>query len=477
MLNEATDSLVKANTPEPFSRSRTSNWVARTGGLPPYIQHVAHDLIEKRGKSESEAIQMAIGIVRNWASGQGKVDANTRAAAAKAVADFEAKRSAAKAGGAAKKLSESRRLATRGPSLADKVALRSAAKARLRAIEDAFGAQMMSMLMEAAAAQPAAWAPELKRTASGGSEIERHEVHDGGQHVGYISARPGYGPGNSRPTRYSAKAINGRMVSEMVDSKAKALDGLKKHLEEAPARVSAHRNGRFLVANPDSYSGPTTMTEYPSQSSARYAAGLPEQPTSVEQKAQVVALGEMVSFDVRTLDLLGELEDEWRPLLEQSGDGKDSEPDGDADDLPFSAGDRVNYQHPTAGRVKARVVKVTSRHVHVSSPDPRVAPARMTHREAKSKLSVTSKALREGLLGSLLDSEGLRESALRAKERKALPDSAFVYPDKREYPIDTRARAIAALARAADPANKGALSTVQAAVYAKYPDLKPAKGK
>lgn len=36
-LSEAADSLAKASTPEPFSRSRTSNWVARGGGLPPYI--------------------------------------------------------------------------------------------------------------------------------------------------------------------------------------------------------------------------------------------------------------------------------------------------------------------------------------------------------------------------------------------------------------------------------------------------------
>jgi murein L,D-transpeptidase YcbB/YkuD len=85
----AKDSLAKASTPEPFSSSRTSNWVARGGGLPAYIQHIAHDLMEKRGKSESNAIQMAIGIVKNWASGKGNVDANTRAAAAKALAEWE----------------------------------------------------------------------------------------------------------------------------------------------------------------------------------------------------------------------------------------------------------------------------------------------------------------------------------------------------------------------------------------------------
>jgi hypothetical protein len=90
LVQEAADSMVKASTPEPFSRSKTSNWVARGGGLPAYIQHVAHDLVEKRGKTESEAIGMAVGIIKRWARGGGNVDANTRAAAAKALAEWEA---------------------------------------------------------------------------------------------------------------------------------------------------------------------------------------------------------------------------------------------------------------------------------------------------------------------------------------------------------------------------------------------------
>lgn len=58
--------------------------------------------MEKRGKTESEAIQMAIGIVKRWARGGGNVDANTRAAAAKAVAQWEALKAKAHAKSAAK---------------------------------------------------------------------------------------------------------------------------------------------------------------------------------------------------------------------------------------------------------------------------------------------------------------------------------------------------------------------------------------
>jgi rubrerythrin len=62
--------------------------------------------VEKRGKSVSNAIQMAIGIVKNWASGKGNVDSNTRAAAAKAVAQWTALKAKNKARKGAKKLAE-----------------------------------------------------------------------------------------------------------------------------------------------------------------------------------------------------------------------------------------------------------------------------------------------------------------------------------------------------------------------------------
>lgn len=102
IIAEAVDSLAKAHTPEPFSTSKTSNWVARNGGLPPYIQHVAHGLVES-GKTTSEAIQMAVGIVKRWAAGGGKVDAGTRAAAALAVRQWEQLKAENAAKGAAGK--------------------------------------------------------------------------------------------------------------------------------------------------------------------------------------------------------------------------------------------------------------------------------------------------------------------------------------------------------------------------------------
>lgn len=61
---------------------------------------------------------------------------------------------------------------------------------------------------------------------------------------------------------------------------------------------------------------------------------------------------------------------------------------------------------------------------------------------------------------------------LPAKRRKALPKSAFALPGQRKYPIDTKARARAALAYAARASTAGKYKTVRAAVTKKYPSLK-----
>lgn len=84
---------------QPFSKSTNSNWVARAGGLPTYVQHVAHALMPPHGKitDESEAIGEAKGIVTNWAEGKGHVHPAIKAAAAKAVAEWQAKRAKTKA--------------------------------------------------------------------------------------------------------------------------------------------------------------------------------------------------------------------------------------------------------------------------------------------------------------------------------------------------------------------------------------------
>jgi len=70
------------------------NWVNKAGGLPAYIRAVAHAFTRK-GMPESQAIQRAVGVVRNWAEGKGGVTAQTRARAAAAIAEWEAKKAKA----------------------------------------------------------------------------------------------------------------------------------------------------------------------------------------------------------------------------------------------------------------------------------------------------------------------------------------------------------------------------------------------
>lgn len=285
---EAADSMAKASTPEPFSTSRTSNWVARRGGLPDYVQHIAHDLLESgRAKDESSAIRLAIGIVQNPPKNWG---ADARAAAAKASAEWEKMKGANKLGKMAASLV---------PSAEDLRTLRDTSLTRLAVCEQQIGLDgMISMLLGGAVLQEAAaWTPTLKRIASGSGEKERHEVHDGGQLVGTISRRPAYSP--SEGDRYHAAAINGDRVGDhSMRSQAQAVDSLKKHLEEAPARVTPHRDGKYLIARPGYGAGPMTYQEYPSQATARFAAGLPAEPSTPETNSQVQALGEALERDL-----------------------------------------------------------------------------------------------------------------------------------------------------------------------------------
>lgn len=93
-LELAADSMAKASTPQPvgpkplWKKTKPKPW-----HLPFYIEHVANALI-KHGHSESEAISMAVGIVRAWAQkkpegGEKSLHGDTQAAAAKAIAEWE----------------------------------------------------------------------------------------------------------------------------------------------------------------------------------------------------------------------------------------------------------------------------------------------------------------------------------------------------------------------------------------------------
>ena len=65
------------------------NWVEKSGGLPNYICKIAKAIM-RSGKSKSAAIAIAVSRVKRWASGGDDVNADTRAKAAAALAQWEA---------------------------------------------------------------------------------------------------------------------------------------------------------------------------------------------------------------------------------------------------------------------------------------------------------------------------------------------------------------------------------------------------
>jgi hypothetical protein len=100
----AVGSLAKATIHEPVGTKPL--WKHKGWQLPAYIQHIANEL-KKKGMTESRAIATAINTVKRWARGGGNVKPETRAAALKAVAEWEALKAKAAASRAAKaRLSE-----------------------------------------------------------------------------------------------------------------------------------------------------------------------------------------------------------------------------------------------------------------------------------------------------------------------------------------------------------------------------------
>ncbi len=71
-----------------LDESSGKNWVEHSGGLPEYICRIAR-AIKRSGKTTSQAIAIAVSRVKKWAAGADDVDADTRAKAASALAQWE----------------------------------------------------------------------------------------------------------------------------------------------------------------------------------------------------------------------------------------------------------------------------------------------------------------------------------------------------------------------------------------------------
>ena len=122
------------------------NWVEDSpGGLPDYICRIAK-AIKRTGKTTSQAIAIAVSRVKKWAAGADDVDADTRAKAAKAVAQWEAlkagnkARTVAKAGTGHQKMGDKNRV-TATTGTADILCLTNTGSFNVGTVRTAFATQ------------------------------------------------------------------------------------------------------------------------------------------------------------------------------------------------------------------------------------------------------------------------------------------------------------------------------------------------
>lgn len=96
-IAEGEVSKVKSSTyPSLERKPGKQNWVDHAGGLPSYIERIAKHLHYEQGMSIGHAIATAVNQVKKWAAGGKDVSPTTRAKAAKALTEWEAKKAKGK---------------------------------------------------------------------------------------------------------------------------------------------------------------------------------------------------------------------------------------------------------------------------------------------------------------------------------------------------------------------------------------------
>ena len=113
--------------------------------------------------------------------------------------------------------------------------------------------------------------------------------------------------------------------------------------------------------------------------------------------------------------------------------------------------------------------KIVSREARIQS-----LAQKMTKKLQQRQKRVIDDAYRFGSVEDAIDAlpaEIVKEEELSTDERKALPDSAFVFPKERKYPINDIDHARAALSMGAQHATASEYAKIKAAVKKKYPEI------
>jgi hypothetical protein len=105
---------------------------------------------------------------------------------------------------------------------------------------------------------------------------------------------------------------------------------------------------------------------------------------------------------------------------------------------------------------------------NLTDPDDRAVMAALNDAEGAIDKAIVAQS-RDGR------SDDLSKAALSAADRKALPDSAFVFPATREYPIPDESHARSALTLGAQHETGARLAKIRSSVKAKFPGIDVAK--
>lgn len=108
-ISESAKTAMLSSTHAPIGKGGR-NWITKLkpgnkGELPAYIQNI-RNAIMRDGTDESTATSIAIGRCKGWAAGEGNVSPEVRAAAAKAIAEWERDKAQSHAQSGSKKVKE-----------------------------------------------------------------------------------------------------------------------------------------------------------------------------------------------------------------------------------------------------------------------------------------------------------------------------------------------------------------------------------
>jgi hypothetical protein len=490
---------VKSSAYPGLERSPKENWVEKAGGLPRYIERIAKHLHYEQGMTISNAIASAINTVKKWCAGGGGVKSDTKAKACAAVAQWEAKKKSTKVKEAYDELREAARAegAWYYPSVEE--------CAEIIAGAEAMDFDAYPPLREADLVH---WDPKkhprnrLGQFANALGKLStptpRGVQFDAGVGGGG-GLTPGYESQRLRPQRLRGKAVEkdlvpiqrttinlrtGKTETETVHIERHPMD---KKLADDAAKLETDLKTAPLyeIAGQIRKEWPKVNFGAEPYLQAMETMGSHTENYGLDSGKSILAyfLSNASSFRG---DHAKRIKAELKRRLKESADGVLLA--GRLDKLDQAVEERIAAAtyNDSAAFVAARAREVALRESVLSAATRKklpkgafaIPPDRYPiHDEAHARNALArvsqhgtpdEKAKVRAAVKRRYPNIEISEAVLTAERRKSLPKAAFVFPEKKAYPIHDRAHGANALARASGKPEWGA---VKAAVCKRYPDL------